>query len=97
MQIEIEIVRDATRRALPPSPIMGNRGSTSNGPHSDEQADEDVADYYALLQVDENATTDEIRVRDQRSTHMHRRALTLFSAHFASSLSFTTPTRILTI
>lgn len=94
--------RDCTGRHPPPSPsvpppIMGNRGSTSNGPHTDEQAEEDVADYYALLQVDENATTDEIRVRRQRSTHMHRRALTPFSAHFASSLSFTTPTRTLMI
>ena len=58
-QIEIAIVRDATC-LLPP---MGNRTSTTNGPNDNDQVNEEASDYYALLEVDENATTDEIRVR----------------------------------
>ena len=72
---------------------MGNRGSTTNGPHDDEQADGDVADYYALLEVDENATADEIRVRTQRQI-LHRPHLHIFSGRFVNSLSFITLTKI---
>lgn len=44
----------------PPPSLMGNRGSAPNGP---QDPDEGTPDYYALLDVDENATADDIRVR----------------------------------
>lgn len=47
------------------SQAMGNRESTTNGAQDDGQAGGGAPDYYALLEVDDNATADEIRVRLQ--------------------------------
>jgi len=42
-----------------------SKQSTGGGSGGSGGGGEEVLDYYALLEVDENATTDEIRVMDK--------------------------------
>ncbi|KAH9925541.1 uncharacterized protein B0H18DRAFT_876978 [Fomitopsis serialis] len=50
---------------------MGNRESTTNGAQDDGQAGAGAPDYYALLEVDDNATADEIRRSFRRLALIH--------------------------